>query len=69
MTGRAMSGYVLEPCEFGDALGRHRWRVRDTGHRTPEQNIIWDDWCQRCGLFRTDVTHPKGGYPSLRKRA
>ena len=44
----------VEPCDFGDKLGRHRWRVRLTHHSTPDQPV-WDDWCIRCGQWLTDV--------------
>lgn len=61
-----MSDTITDPCEYGDALGRHRWkRDQPTHHITPEGEAILDDFCIRCNQWATDVIHPKGGYPPL----
>jgi hypothetical protein len=45
---------TIYPCEWGDALGRHRWRDRIQGYM-PDGTPYFDRWCKRCGEWMTDV--------------
>lgn len=49
--------YRLWPCEYGDAMRRHRWQWRDVTQYgpLPEGGYPKDQWCIRCGQWKTDV--------------
>jgi hypothetical protein len=49
--------YKVLPCEYGDAMGRHRWLWRDVTQygNLPEGGYPTAEWCQRCGQWKLDV--------------